>query len=272
VHEVEALIFDAVKQSGSGGGVDEIPTHMRQDRSRNPLDSFFEDRETLHTSALGTALKEDLKSYAKSQSWTSSPQSLCDDLITTNRPKSGHALPECTDTRDDESIGIDGDFKVARDDHGASRGRKRSLYRSDVSGTVVENCGLRGATHNGRLLNVMERSVMICPNGFSSRFLHFSSVWDALERALGRGDSADARVQRDSVSKRTRHRFELSLEDVMGIPSLKDSDVKRNAGLSHDRLPDVLTQSCVEGTDQLHDLWLSVDEIWPTGEIHCSLN
>ena len=59
---------------------------------------------------------------------------------------------------------------------------------------------------------------------------------------------------------------------MVGIPSLENSNMKRNPGLSHDRLPDVLTQSCVEGADQLHDLWLSVDEIWPTGEIDCSLN
>ncbi len=123
-----------------GGGVDDVPAHVRDDRSVEPDDGAGPLAAALRLDAeLHAAREQDLHADTHPEHRATRGHSLGDDLVAADVAQSGHAGLERADTGHHQPVGprgrtgVGGHFDVGADP------LQRPLCRSQVAGTVVED-------------------------------------------------------------------------------------------------------------------------------------
>ena len=107
VHEVEALVGQAVEQHAARGGVDGVPAHVRQDRRLQLLDDAGPLAAALGVVAvLDAAVEEDLHADADAEHRPPAGQPAVDDPRAVDGAQPGHAGGEGAHARDDEAVGV----------------------------------------------------------------------------------------------------------------------------------------------------------------------
>ena len=148
VHEVEALVGEAVEQGGALRRLDGVPAHVRQDRRLELLDDAGPLTAAVGVAAvLDAALEQDLHADADAQHGAAAGEAPADDLRSVDGTEPLHAGGESTHPRNDEAVGVQGGLRVRRHGHVGADAGERPLGRPQVARPVVEDDHLLHAAH-----------------------------------------------------------------------------------------------------------------------------
>ena len=148
VHEVEALVLDAVEEHAARRDVDLVPAHVRQDGGLQLLDHAGPLAAALGVVAvLDAAVEEDLHPDADAEHRTATGEAAADDPGAVDGLEALHARGEGADAGDDEAVGVQGGLRVGGHRDVGTHAGQRALGRAQIARPVVEDRHLLHACH-----------------------------------------------------------------------------------------------------------------------------
>ncbi len=182
MHEVEALVLDALEQDRILRRFHGVPSHVRHHGRVQAVHGPGPLGQTLRTlTVLDTFIEHDLKTHANSQNGPAAAQATIDETGSLNGSESVHHSCEGTHTRDDQAVGVHDVLRVGAELHACSRGFQGPHRGVDIAGAVIENDDARGGhlfvtgVHKAPLVDGME-SAMRASGSTASRSARASAL------------------------------------------------------------------------------------------------